>query len=323
MAFFKRHNTSKAPKNSVIVHASQSWFPAINKGRFDFFEKLGKKALTEGFSPLLVDADTPKSEKLLQNDHVHILCGSRLPTHHNAFFAMPTYIWGFWYFDRMGINWNSSLATAPFLPDSIDLKEARYFFNGVSGYMLRENVSKFSQQPRTLGHLPDAKAVIFLQEIDRYKRPVHYLNTQEMLQTVAQAADGIVYVKPHPAHTPEYETEILKICNQLPNVVISHESVHDLAAKSAVVVSQNSAAGFEAIMQRKPIITCAQSDYHHATIVVKSKAELKQALFSAVETQKAFPFEKYFYWFLGRHMLEPQKEDFEDRIWTRILAHQP
>ena len=167
MAVFKPHNSSKAPGNSVIVHASKSWFSAIKNGQFEFFDKLGRKAIDEGFTPLLVREETPKSAKLLCNRHVHILCGSRLPTDHKVFFAMPTYIWGFWYFDPNGVYWNSSLVENRFVPEAIDYKEAAYFFNGVSGYMLRENVSKFSQTPRDTSGLGKANAVIFLQEIDK------------------------------------------------------------------------------------------------------------------------------------------------------------
>ena len=323
MATFQPHNSSRAPENSVIVHASKSWFSAVRNGQFDFFEKLGKRALEEGFTPLLVREETPKSAKLLAKPHVHILCGNRLPTQHKALFAMPTYVWGFWYLDPKGIHWNSSLVDEAFVPDAIDLKTARYFFNGVSGYMLRENVSKFSQNARAPDGAKAAKAVIFLQEIDKYKRPVHYLKTEEIIQTVASSTDGIVYVKPHPAHTPEHKAKYLEICKQHPNIVVSNQSVHDLSAMSNVVISQNSAAGFEAIMQKKPIITCGQTDYHHATVVAKSKTDLEHALESAPDSQKGFPFEKYFYWFLGLHMLEAQKPEFEDRVWSRIRAYMP
>ena len=42
----------------------------------------------------------------------------------------------------------------------------KYFFDGVSGYMLRHNVSKFSQL-KLAKHLPEpARAVIYLQEIE-------------------------------------------------------------------------------------------------------------------------------------------------------------
>ncbi len=318
MAAFRPHHSSKAPSNSVIVHASDSWFAAIRNGQFDFFEKLGKSALEQGYFTLLVKDGTPKSTKLLDAEHVHILCGSRLPTHHSVHYAMPSYIYGFWYFDPEGVHWNSSLCEKQFLPDTIDFKKAEYFFNGVSGYMLRENVSKFSQNPREKGNLKKAKAVIFLQEIDRYKRPIHYLTTAEIIQTVAMSTSETVYVKPHPAHTSENEKSYLEICSQFPNVEVSNHSVHDLSAVSEVVVSQNSAAGFEAIMQKKPIITCGQTDYHHATVVTKSKRTLELALQTAPDSQKEFPFEKYFYWFLGLHMLEVQKTEFENRVWSRI-----
>jgi hypothetical protein len=74
-----------------------------------------------------------------------------------------------------------------FSPDEIDFDDAKYFFDGVSGFMLRENKSKFTQKPRWTNDLDPAQAVIFLQDVDRYKNPILYLKTEQMIKIVANS----------------------------------------------------------------------------------------------------------------------------------------
>ena len=308
------------PPGSLIIHASESWVAAMERGDFDFFQKLGDRAGAESVVAGFVDADTDLSQSLLGQDHKHVFLGNRGPARQRALFAMPGYIWGFWYLDPAGIHWNASLAEATFQPDQIDPAEATYFFNGVSGYMLRENVSKFEQAHRA-APLPSARAVVFLQEIETYRTRVHHLTSDQMIRLTARATTERVYVKLHPAQSGPSRERMQRFCRQFPNVELSDRSVHDLTAASDLVITQNSAAGFEALMQKKPVITCAQTDYHHATIPVTSGRELEAALADAPERQADFPFEAYFYWFLGLNLLEPQKDEFADRAWARIERH--
>jgi hypothetical protein len=71
-------------------------------------------------------------------------------------------------------------------------------------------------------------------------------------------------------------------------------------------------------MQRKPVVTCAKSDYWHATLTAKSAGDLRDALTYAADELADFPYEKYLYWFLDRQCLEPAKDIFAARAWARI-----
>ncbi len=84
------------------------------------------------------------------------------------------------------------------------------------------------------------------------------------------------------------------------------------------MVTQNSAAAFEALMQKKPVITCARSDFWHATLTARNVGDLREALLHGSEAMANFAFEKYFYWLLSRNCLEPQQDDFAARAWARI-----
>ncbi len=79
-----------------------------------------------------------------------------------------------------------------------------------------------------------------------------------MIRTAAEARrDDLVYVKLHPQQSKPMRRQIMAVCNDYPNVKISDAGVHDLSQASRVVVTQNSAAAFEALMQKKPVITRA------------------------------------------------------------------
>ncbi len=309
---------SELPQSpSVIFHAKESWLDSVRDEKFDFTRKIATYAHSQGVQSCTVEAATALSTTLIDQNHAHIFIGHRPETQRPVLHAMPSYVWGFWYLDPTGVNWHASLAAKPFRPEHIDAAASTYFFNGVSGHMLRHNVSKFAQ-PSSEADLPSAHAVLFLQEIDSYATPVHYIDTQKMIATVAKSTERKVYVKLHPAQSEVFRNRNTSICKRFRNVHISNQSIHALTKASDIVVTQNSAAGFEALLQKKPVITCAQTDYHHATLVAHTPQELRKALRTAKATMAGFDYAKYLYWFLSEHMLEPQQATFETRAWQRI-----
>lgn len=303
----------------VVIHAEESWLKAIREGKFDFFTKLDAKFRDQGLPVHLADLESRAARLLMAEDSLNILVGGPPSYGPRILHARPAYIWGFWYFDEIGAHWNSSIRFARFQPDEIDGGKAEYFFNGVSSHMLRENVSRVAQEVRMHQPLQPARAVIFCQDIETQPDRCHYLTTEQMIRTVAsQGRDLPIYVKLHPAQSKPMRRDILRICNDYPAVRISEASVHDLIQASDIVVTQNSAAGFEALMQKKPVVTCAKSDFWHATLTAKSAADLRDAMSFGPEAMADFPYEKYFYWFLDRNCLEPQKDVFVARAWARI-----
>lgn len=308
-----------AEPHALVIHAQGHWLKSIQDGKFDFFTKLVRQATRAGISSRIVAAEGNASRLLLDQDHINIIVGD-LPSYGgNRLHALPNYIWGFWYLDEVGVFANSSLRFNRFHASEIDKDKATYFFNGVSGYMLRENVSKIAQEERMKNPLQSAAAVVFCQEIEGAPQRSHYLSTEDMIRTVATTCkDERVYVKPHPHQSKMARKAILDLAADYQNVWVSDASVHDLVEASRCVVTQNSAAGFEALMQRRCVITCGRSDYWHATLTPKGRGDLREALQFGPEAMAEFPYEQYFYWFLERNSLEPAKDAFEKRVWARI-----
>ncbi len=306
---------------SMVIHAEHSWFESIRADKFDFFNKLVKHATSQGVSTRITAAEGAASKLLLTQDHINIMVGDRPGYGRNLLHALPSYIWGFWYLDEVGVFWNSSMRFNRFCPSEIDADKAEYFFNGVSGYMIRENVSKFPQEVRMKTPLQAAAAVVFAQETEDHVSRSHYLTTEQMIRvTAAACADDLVYVKPHPQQSKAARKAILDICAEYQNVTVSDASVHDLIEVSNCVVTQNSAAGFEALMHRRCVITCAKSDYWHATLTPKRASDLREALKYGPEAMAEFDYPKYLYWFLDRNCLEPAKDEFVKRAWARIKS---
>ncbi|MGR3660974.1 MAG: capsular polysaccharide export protein, LipB/KpsS family [Paracoccaceae bacterium] len=304
---------------TVVIHADEGWLKLIRDGEVDFFSKLSKRLTRESLALRLVAKGGASSRVLMDQDHVQVVVGEHCGYGRNILHAAPSYVWGFWYFDEVGINWNSSLRFTQFCPDRIDADKAEYFFNGMSSYMLRENVSRIAQEPREASLMAEAAAVVFCQEIEEQADRCHYLSTEVMIRTTAEAhRDALVYVKLHPHHSKRERLRIMAICSDYTNVLISAASVHDLSQAARVVVTQNSAAGFEALMQKKPVITCARSDFWHATLSPRTVGELGEALKYGAQAMAGFEYQKYLYWFLDRKCLEPQKDEFATRAFARI-----
>ena len=304
---------------ALVIHAEDSWLKSIKDDKFDFFTKLVRHATSEGMTTRIVAAEGSASKLLLGQDHINIMVGDLPGYGRNLLHAMPTYVWGFWYLDEIGVHWNSSLRFARFCADEVNAEKAEYFFNGVTGYMLRENVSKFPQEVRMKNPLQPAAAVIYCQEIEGYRNRSHYLSTEQMIRvTAATCKDELVYVKPHPDQTKQARKAIMDVAADYQNVTLSEASLHDLTDASRMVVTQNSAAGFEALMQKRCVITCAKSDYWHATLTPKRESDLREALQYGPEAMADFPYDKYLYWFLDRNCLEPAKDEFAKRAWARI-----
>lgn len=312
------HRAASAGK-TVVLHCDVGWLSRIRDGEIDFFSKLSKRLSREGLPLRLVAIGGASSKVLLGQDHVHINVGGPPGYAPNMLHAGPAYIWGFWYLDEVGLNWNSSIRFAGFNPDTVNREKAEYFFNGMTSYMLRENVSRLPQDTRSAQPMDRAAATIFCQEIEGQPDRCHYLSTETMIRSTAEHhRDDLVYVKLHPNHSKIERVRIMAICNDYTNIKISDASVHDLAEAADIIVTQNSAAGFEALMQKKPVITCARSDFWHATLSPRTPGELVEALRFGADAMADFDYAKYLYWFLDRKCLEPQKQEFGTRAFARI-----
>lgn len=312
---------NRTGRSSVVVHAGANWIGSVLDGSDGFWPKLVGELAHQGIDTRVVRARSKPAEALFDplSDHVHVVMGDMPGYGRNLLHVDQSYISGFWYFDEIGVRWNSSMRLTQFCAERINRSHAEYFFNGVAGWMLRNNISKAPQAERMADHLEPAHAVVFVQDIEGLRDRAHYLTNEQMIRTAAEYdRSKLVYVKLHPQQSKAARRDLLAVAQDYQNVQVSEASVHDLIEKSRVVITQNSSAGFEALMQKKPVVTCAKSDYRHATLTAKNPGDLRDALDFGADAMADFPFEKYFFWFLGRNMLEEAKDNFAERAVARI-----
>jgi hypothetical protein len=301
------------PAPALCVVAGETWHASVAGGQFDFFTTLAATATAAGLRSCLA-ADAPGlAARLAARGHAVILIGPRQPVGPGILHAHPAYVRGFWYLDPLGVHHAASLATAPF--DAARVPNADWFFNGVAGWMTRGNISKFDQPPRA--PLPPVAAAFFAQEIEGWKSPVHHLTTAEILSVLGRAGRPAL-VKPHPAMSAAGLADLRRAMAPWPNLTETKASVHDIAAAAGVVVTQTSAAGFEALMQGARVVTCGATDYARATVVAQNAGALAAAVVAdpwpvPPAVQRAF-----FTWFLRDGCLEPAQPDFAARAWSRL-----
>ncbi|MGR3436033.1 MAG: capsular polysaccharide export protein, LipB/KpsS family [Shimia sp.] len=302
----------------LVVHATEDWLAPVREDAFDMLTNLVPHAEAQGAAVIAVTRGEALSEALLAQDHLHLLLGGGPLYRAGALHIAPAYLWGFWYLDETGVHADSSLRFRDYRPEAVDAGHAKWFFDGVTGHMLRENVSKIAQPERRW--LDEAAVVVFCQEIEGGEA-VH-VGTEDMIRNAARAAQGgRVYVKAHPWQSEAMRARIAAACAADPNTELVEASVHDLIAAARVVVTQNAAAGFEALMQRKPVVTCARADYHHATWTAWNADGLREAIRAAPDALAGFDHERYLYWFLSERCVEPQADGFAARVWARLCAH--
>ena len=93
-----------AAGRTVVIHADPGWHDQISAGRVDFFSALEQKLTDERIPFRLAARGGQTSRVLLGQDHVHVMVGQEPAYGRNILHAHPSYIWGFWYFDEIGIN---------------------------------------------------------------------------------------------------------------------------------------------------------------------------------------------------------------------------
>ncbi len=121
----------------------------------------------------------------------------------------------------------------------------------------------------------------------------------------------------HPNVTyPETETTALAdLTARHPALTVSRQPAEALLATCDLVATQNSAAAFDALFWRKPVILFAGIDFHHAMASVWRDG--LEAAFAQLEKGRP-DFDGYLWWYLQRQSLNAGREDFRIRSMVRL-----
>ena len=159
--------------------------------------------------------------------------------------------------------------------------------------LLKENLlcsksSKYSQG-QSDQEVSDSDFIFFPLQVRKDKvASLAFIKTDELLSKLVYYANNNrkkLVVKRHPNCRDRKIDKLLRKLVSGPYVVLSSHNIHDLIAKSRVVVTVNSGVGAEALLHDKPVITTGRSDYTRATTLVKTYSELQLAISKSYKTR--------------------------------------
>jgi len=154
--------------------------------------------------------------------------------------------------------------------------------------LLSGKFSKYSQE-HSDQEISDTDFIFFpLQVRKDIVSSLAFIKTDELLTNLVYYANKSrrkLVVKRHPNCRDRKINKLLQKVVKGPYVVMSSHNIHDLIAKSRVVVTVNSGVGAEALLHDKPVITTGRSDYTQATTLVKTYNELQLAISKSYQTE--------------------------------------
>lgn len=306
-----------AQMSEIVFHLPRDWV-ADPSAMLPFYQRLTAGLSAAGIGWRAVPLDREALPDTVERDRAfHIVNHGQL-RHPRVLNAGIAYIYPFWNLDPQGIRAFSSIADKPFRPARVDADKAQAFFRRLRARLVEARVSRY-EQPQEPGALPDVQAAVFFQsETHRIVGETCYMDRWTMLQTVLDATDGPVIVKPHPRELDSAVYDrLIALRNAHPRLHISTGNIHDIIAASDRVVTINSAVGVEAYLHRKPVILCGKTDFHHIATTAPDPAALAAALAAPAPARQ---YAKYVYWYFGLNCVNAGSDALTGQVLRRVRA---
>lgn len=301
---------------TFVFHLPGSWLGPRGTGLLPFYQKLtaGLAARDIAFTIRALNRETVMGQ-VAKDTSFHIINHGKFE-HPRVLNAGVAYVYPFWNMDPKGIRAFSSIGGLDFRAQDIDETLARPFFRKLRQRLVVERRSRYPQ-PIAESQLPDGSVAVFLQsESHRGLGETCHVSQREMIDTVLNATDGPVVIKPHPLdESKETRKTLSNLSAQHPNLTITDCNLHDLLSSATRVVTINSAVGIEAYLHRKPVILCGQSDFHHIADTARDPQQLIKLLQSPSRKRA---YDKYVYWYFGLQCLNTTDPALVDRFLSRF-----
>ncbi|SCY24892.1 hypothetical protein [Paracoccus tibetensis] len=222
------------------------------------------------------------------------------PTHDRALTFRLAYHYPYWRLEKVAERWRWPIATTPFDPGSIEEDAAHRF-----AARLRARVLP--------GVTPSAGDHILIPLQGQIRRHRSFQSASPLAMIRVAAATGspcIATLHPKERYNAEDLAALDTLARIHPNLTIGGDTA-TLLPSCAFVVTQNSGAGFDALILGKPVVLFAQSDYHHVALNV-AQLGAAEALAQAAAHQP--PTERFLDWFLRRTSLDMMAADADARL---------
>lgn len=216
------------------------------------------------------------------------------------------YIPPYYSMDSLGYACFSHLAQHPeHYRDAInaqDRQKAADFVRSLAQELKLANRSKY-QQPEHGEVVAQGYVFVPLQVARDTVSKGAWLQTGAALETIVETAMQTgrqVVIKRHPRCSGRQVTRLLTDLGRREAVVISDGSVLSLISGADLVVGANSGVLFESLIQGKPVISHAASDFGPATQQVKTCDELAEAVRNPSVPDQQWR-DKFLYWYLTQY----------------------
>lgn len=224
----------------------------------------------------------------------------------NILRCKEAYVSPYYTMDRMGYACFSELARHPErFADEIDRQDtgrAGAFVRTLAQELRKDNRSKY-RQPEQDAHKEPGYLFIPLQVKNDSVAKGSWLDNFKAVRCIVEAAaaqGSRVIIKRHPRCRSTAISELLAELGQRPNVSLSDASIHTLIADARLVVGANSGVLFEALIQGKPVISYAASDFRPATQQVRTYNELTRAIAAPTVPDSGFR-NRFLFWYLTEY----------------------
>lgn len=183
-----------------------------------------------------------------------------------------------------------------------DATRAARFRQDLARELRQGNLSKYTQP----GYAEISEAGYVFVPLQLRKDSVAegaWLDSREALRTTINAASarGLrTIIKRHPRCKDARTSRLLDEMAPDPNVMVTEASVHALIYNASLVVGANSGVLFEALVQGKPVVTHAASDFGPATQQARSHEALARAIAAPVPPNDVWR-DRFLFWYMTEY----------------------
>lgn len=282
-----------------------------------------KSELTKlGYLCILVN---PQGNNLIQADEViNVWMLDPLPNPYsspNLFYLAPSYLHGFWTFEKTGLRNHSGRRTRKFKSEDMPAEKVMNFFNVLYEKFVEQKKTNWPQEASGAVDIPEGVWTIALQGNATMTDYPVYFDYPSLIEKLIQIkGDGKLWIKPHPRMSPLSIIKYLEYHDPANGVFFGACNLHDLLSKTEIVFTRCSAVALEAMLHKVPAIVGGQVDFVHGVETVTSLDQMETAIDQIL--QRKFDYESYLFWFLKRQHFEPQRRSHTLHRVRKLLEAQ-
>lgn len=289
-------------------------------GHLSLVEAVRSELGTLDYQCILVD---PQGNKLIQAENVlNIWMLDPLPNPNsgpNLFYLAPSYLHGFWTFEKTGLRNHSDRQTKAFKPEDMPSEKVKEFFSFLYEKFVAQKKTNWPQEASGAVAIPEGVWTIALQGNATMTDYPVYFDYPSLIEKLIQIkGTNKLWIKPHPRMGPLSIVRYLEYHDPENGVFFGACNLHDLLAKTEIVFTRCSAVALEAMLHKVPAIVGGQVDFAHGVETVRSLDQMETTI--DLIRQREFDYESYLFWFLKRQHFEPRRKSHTIHRIKKLLA---